>query len=41
MRSDVRAFDVAENWKATALAAEVWVETVTEGGRMFVAAWRN
>ena len=29
------------NWKATALKAEVWVETVTEGGRRFMAAWRK
>ena len=28
-------------WKATALKAEVWVETVTEGGRRFMAAWRK
>ena len=25
----------------TALKAEVWVETVTEGGRRFMAAWRK
>ena len=24
-----------------ALNAEVWVETVTEGGRRFMAAWRK
>ena len=29
------------DWKATALKAEVWVETVTEGGRRFMAAWRK
>ena len=27
--------------EATALKAEVWVETVTEGGRRFMAAWRK
>ena len=27
--------------KAMALNAEVWVETVTEGGRRFMAAWRK
>ena len=27
--------------RATALKAEVWVETVTEGGRRFMAAWRK
>ena len=25
----------------TVLNAEVWVETVTEGGRRFMAAWRK
>ena len=25
----------------TALRAEVWVDTVTEGGRKFMAAWRK
>ena len=25
----------------TALKTEVWVETVTEGGRRFMAAWRK
>ena len=29
------------DWKATALKAEVWAETVTEGGRRFIAAWRK
>ena len=41
VQSDIRAFGIAEDWKATALKAEVWVETVTEGGRRFVAAWRK
>ena len=26
---------------ATALKAEVWIETATEGGRRFMAAWRK
>ena len=40
VQSDIRAFGLAEkNWKATALKAEVWVDTVTEGGRRFMAAW--
>ena len=30
--SDIRAFDIAGNWKATPLEADVWVETVTEDG---------
>ena len=32
---------IGGDWKATALKAEVWVETVTEGGRMFMTAWRK
>ena len=40
IQSDIRAFGIAGDWKATALEAEVWVEMVTEGGRRFVAAWR-
>ena len=41
VQSDIRAFGIARGWKATALKAEVWVETVTEGGRKFIAAWRK
>ena len=41
VQSDIRAFGVAGDWKATALKAEVWVEMVTEGGRRFMAAWRK
>ena len=41
IQSDIRAFGIARDWKATALKAEVWVETVTEGGRRFMAAWRK
>ena len=29
------------DWKATVLKAEVWVDTVAEGGRRFMAAWRK
>ena len=41
--NDVRAFGIVGDWKATALEAEVWVrvETVTEDGRKFMAAWRK
>ena len=28
-------------WKARALEAEVWVDTVTECGRRVMAAWRK
>ena len=41
VQSDIRAFGITGDWKAMALKAEVWVETVTEGGRRFVAAWRK
>ena len=41
IQSDIRAFGIAGDWKATVLKAEVWVETATEGGRRFVTAWRK
>ena len=41
VQSDTRAFGIAGDWKAAALKAEVWVETVTEGERRFMAAWRK
>ena len=41
VQSDIRAFGKSVDWKATALKAEVWVETVTEGGGRFMAAWRK
>ena len=41
VQSDIRAFGITGNWKATALKTEVWVEAVTEGERRFMAAWRN
>ena len=41
VQSDIRAFGIAGDWKATALQAGVWVEMVTEGGLRFMAAWRK
>ena len=41
VQSNIRAFGIAEDWKATGLEAEVWVETVTKGGRRFMTAWRK
>ena len=38
VRDDIGAFGIAGAWKVTALEAEMWVETVTEGGRRFMAA---
>ena len=40
-QSDIQAFGIAEDWKATALGTEVWVETVAEGGQRFTAASRK
>ena len=36
-----RAIGIAGNWEATALKEEVWIETATESGRSFMAAWRT
>ena len=41
VQSDIRAFGIAGDWKATTLKAEVGVDTVTEGGRRFLAEWRE
>ena len=41
VQSDIRAFGITADWKTTTLKAEVWVEAVTEGGRRFMAAWRE
>ena len=41
VQSDIRAFDITGNRKTMALKAEVWVEAVTEGGRRFMAAWKE
>ena len=41
VQSDIRAFGITGDWKTMALKAEVWVEAVTEGGRRFMAAWRE
>ena len=41
VQSNIQAFGIAGDWKATALKAEVRVETVTDGGQRFMAAWRK
>ena len=41
VQSDIRAFGITGDWKTMALKAGVWVEAVTEGGRLFMAAWRE
>ena len=40
VQSDIRAFGITGDWKTMALK-EVWVEAVTEGGRRFMAAWKE
>ena len=41
VQSVIRAIGITGDWKATASKAEVWVDTATEGGRRFMAAWRK
>ena len=41
VQSDIRAFGITGDWKTMTLKTEVWVEVVTEGGRRFMAAWRE
>ena len=41
VQSDIRAFGITRGWETMAVKAEVWVEAVTEGGRRFMAAWRE
>ena len=39
VQSDIRTLGMVGDWKSMALKAEVWIDTVTEGGRRFMAAW--
>ena len=41
VQNDIRAFGITGDWKVMTLNAEVWVEALTEGGRRFIAAWRE
>ena len=41
VQSDIWAFGITGDWKTTAFKAKVWVNTVTEGGRRFMVAWRK
>ena len=41
VQSDIRAFGIKGDSKATALEAAVWMETVTEGGHRSMATWRK
>ena len=38
---DIWVFGTKGDWNTTALKAGVWIETVTEGGRRSIAAWRK
>ena len=41
VQSCIRAFGIAGDWKATALESKVWIDTVTDGRRRFMTAWRK
>ena len=41
VQSYIRAFGITGDWKATALKAEVWVDTVKEGARRSMATCRK
>ena len=38
---DVQAFGIGGEWKAAALERGAWDDTVIEGGRRFMAGWRE
>ena len=41
VQSDIRAFGITEDWKVTALKAQVFLDKTTEGGQRFMGAWRK
>ena len=41
VQSDIWEFGLSADSKAAALEAEMWVETIMEGGRRFMAAWKK
>ena len=41
VQSDIWAFGKVEDWKATTLKAEVWLDMLAEGGRRFMVTWRK
>ena len=41
VKSDIRAFGITGDWNTMAFKAGVWIKAVTEGGRRFLAAWRE
>ena len=41
MERDVRAFGISGDWEALSLPEDVLYNTVVEGGRRFMDAWRR
>ena len=41
VEKDVRAFGISRDWEALSLQEDVWYNTVVEGGRRFMDAWRK
>ena len=40
MEKDVRAFGISGDWEALSLQKDEWYNTVVEGRRRFMDAWR-
>ena len=41
MERDARAFGISRDWEALSLQEDEWYDTVVEGGRRFMDAWRR
>ena len=41
MEKDVRAFSISGDWEALSLQEDVWYNTLVEGGRRFMDAWKR
>ena len=41
MARDVRAFGISGDWESLSLQEDDWYNTVVEGGRKFMDAWRR
>ena len=41
MAEDIRALGIGRDWKVAALEWGAWDDTVIEGGRRFMAGWRE
>ena len=40
-QENTHRYGITGDWETMAVKAEVWVEAITEGGRRFMAAWRQ